>query len=288
MKSLVILILAIVLFGCENSGGQGYIALQVENARAPEGIDPADLSSLQGFQVVQEQSSEPSDPLVVTEFVVTITGEGIDPPITATADASATEIEVLGIPVGTGRSILIEAFNGEGTVIRRRQLDGITIVGGVTTPIKTSLNTIPFILNLREGNIVLAKNFKVVGFGEPAGSIRFEAESAEQSINMNESVGGAGLVVSPALSTGIFEFAPPVFLLGKQTVTVVDEATSESSSVTVTVLDVGDRPGRRFVPAGAVGPHLTVGGGYDGAREGHFPLVLDALANQSGDEEGEL
>lgn len=281
-KTLFLLMITFLLGACEQGGGEGFIALEVKNARAPEGIDSAGLSTLQGFRVAQEQSGDPVDPLVVTKFKVTIAGEGIDPPITVTADASATQIEVLEIPKGPGRIILIEAYNGEGMVIRRRQLTGVTIKGGVVTPIKTSLNTIPLILNLKSGNIVLVKNFKIVGFGEPAGSLSVDAQSSNQSVSMNQSVEGFNLIVSPSVSDGLFEFDPPVFLMGQQTITLTDEATGESSSVSVTVIDGSYQPGRRLTPTGTLGPALTGGTSYGASREGHFPKVLRALSGQAG------
>lgn len=206
----------ICLSACLPGSNEGYIVLQVDNTRAPEGLDPQRLGAeevLPGFMLVKQ---EVSDPLTVTQFKVSITGEGISEPISKTVSAEASQIEVLGIPVGTGRRVLIEAYNSVGQVIRRRDLTGIEIKPGVVTPIKTSLNTIPLILNLNDGATVLARHLSIRGFGEPGASIRVEAESQNQIIHLNESVGAAPFVVSPSLSTGLFEFTPPVFLLGKQ------------------------------------------------------------------------
>ena len=266
---------SIFSFACMPGGGEGFVALEVQNARGPEGFSEKTLresAELQGF-LTQAQTS--IDPLVVTEFRVTITAADLAEPITAEAQADAEEIEIVGIPVGEGRRILIEAINGEGTVIRRRELTGIVIKGGVVTPIKTSLNTIPLILNLKNNSTVLARHFSVQGFGEPAGRLQLEARSTNQVIQLNESPFGGEVLVSPSLSTGLFEFAPPAFLLGKQTLTVTDLSSGESSSIEIVVVEGEQRAGTRLAVTGS--PALSVGAAVAGHDTGHFPALLELL-----------
>lgn len=267
--------LFLFISSCMPGGGEGFVALEVQNARAPEGFSTETLraaSDLQGFSL-QAQASV--DPLVVTEFRVTITAADLAEPITTEASADAEEIEILGIPVGRDRGILIEAFNGEGTVIRRRELTGIEIKGGVITPIKTSLNTIPLILNLKNNSTVLARHFSVQGFGEPAGRLTLEARSANQVIELNESPLGGELLVSPSVSSGLFEFAPPAFLLGKQTLTVTDLESGESSSIDIVVVEGEQRPGTRLSAASTAA--LNVGAALAEHDTGHFPALLHLL-----------
>lgn len=259
----------IVLPAC--GAGEGRIALKVKNARGPEGIEnPSD-------QVASLQLSDPVAvaTLAVTQFRVTISGDGIPSPIVATADGSAKRLDVPGIPIGSDRTVLIEAINSSGKVIRRRSIEGVGIQGGKVTPVQTSLSTVPVFLNLKEGAII-SSNFQIVGFGEPGGSINVHSKAGTKSVSLNRSAGGEKTIVSPALSTGIFEFAPTLSC-GKQTLTIVDEDTNESTSVTVFVVDDKQQPGMRLVTAGNKSGSLTVGIGADGSDSGHFPSLMKQL-----------
>lgn len=269
LKLLPVLSAVLMTLGCSGTGGSedGFIALDIENSRAPEGYSALTISDL------------PSPRLVVTKFRVTVSGEGIDPILTSDADASATEIEVLGIPPGPNRSILIEAFNSDGEVIRRRRIDGVTISPGVVTPIKTSLNTIPLILNLRNGNIVDARNLRISGFGEPGSTIEITSQTKDGPLSFSESVGGSPPVISPSLSTGLFELSPSQRPVGRQTITVTDTGSEESSSVSVLVIE-GEPPGRRLSPVGGLYPTVSMGPGIGGSRAVQFPVILYNLGGQ--------
>lgn len=251
-----------------NSEDAGFISLKIDNPRAPEGFSALSLSAL------------PSPRLEVAKFKVTVTGEGIEPPLVVEADSAATEIEVLGIPPGPARSILIEAFNSDGEVIRRRRIDNVTISPGVVTPIQTSLNTVPLILNLRNGGIVLASTLKVSGFGEPGSTLEITSETREGTLSLAESVDGTPIIVSPSLSTGLFELIPGERPLGRQTITVTDTGSGESSSVTLTIIAGDDRPGRRLSPAGGLSPAISMGPGTGGPRSVQFPVILHNMGGQ--------
>lgn len=282
MKTNIILIFAVVslISACGSSSDQGQVALQVEDSRGPSGLENT-VSSAATLQMAGLQA--PSDKLRVASFRVTITGPGIDPPIVATAEASATQIEIQGIPAGD-RTILIEAMNAEGQVIRRKTVGDVEIKGGVVTPLHTRLNTIPVILNLREDNVVLANRLRVFGFGEPGASLKVDASSrgadssASEGVSYNQSAAGDPITVSPSMSTGLFEVSPPAPLPGKQTITITDEGTGESSSVGVYVVRGSDRPGRRLVSAMDQdrGP-VTIGSSTGSAKGSNFPKAIKNL-----------
>lgn len=269
-KSLVLLLslASIPIAGCGGSE-EGWISLEVRNSRAPAGLAALSVGPTSSNKLIG-----------VTRFKVTVTGVGIPAPIEVSADGSAAGMQIDGIPSGEGRSVLIEALNQEGTVIRRRKIDGIEVVPEVVTPVRTSLNTIPLIMNLRPGSVVLSRNLKLIGFGEPGTSIRIDAATSSESVPLNRSAGPASLVVSPAASTGLFEFTPPAnTLLGKQTITLTDEASGESSSIGIYVVRGGNRPGHRINTAAAYRPIATVGTGL-GGRSVHYPRLLRALTEQ--------
>ncbi len=255
-----------VLLGC--GGGQsgvGQVALQVENARGPKGVNAAALTA----------GTASVSPVTVAKFQVTISGEGISPVIEASADAAADHIEILDIPGGVNRSILIEALNGEGIVIRRRLIEGVEITPGVVTPIQTSLLTIPIVTNLRNGSVVLAENFHVLGFGEPGSSVEVTAATSEQNISMSESIDGSIPTISPDLSTGVFDLTPSQRLIGRQTITLKDQENGEWSSIEIVVIPAGARPGRHIVSAGGRG--ISMGSAFGGARTVHFPKMIQTM-----------
>lgn len=271
---------ALALSGCggaQEGGGDGFLAIEIEDSRQPEGLDVDSLALPGAKEAVNPIGKDASNPLIVSNFRVTITGEGIETPLITEADGAAGQIQVLGISPGK-RNILIEASNDGDEVIRRRLIEEVEINAGVVTPIKTSLNTIPVILNFKDNACVLSSYFRVYGFGEPGTTLLVKSVSdGSGEVSLSESTGGESVVVSPSVSTGLFEFRPDRRVAGKQKILLVDEATGESSSKTVTLVDAEDRPGFQFVSAGAHGPAVTLGTAASAAGSVHYPTVLRAL-----------
>ncbi len=265
MKKLhLIIAISIFLSACGGTSSQdlSLISLQIENSRAPE-----------GFAALTAQL--PSARLTVTRFRLTVSGQGISSPIIAEADGSSTEVEVLEIPPGLNRSLLIQAFNSDGEVIRRRQIDGLNLNPGVVTPIHTSLNTIPLILNLHNGNVVQANSLKLQCFGEPGSTLSITSEASNgSSISLNESPLNP-IVVSPSVSTGLADYTPPNSLRGRQKIEVRDTQSGETSSVTVFVVESGQRPGTRLSPAGGGSRSAgSISPGLGGSKNVQFPKIL--------------
>jgi hypothetical protein len=273
------LILASIVSGCGGGAdGGGQIALEIENAYQPEGIELPDLSQSDSLKALATNNNG-IDPLRVAMFRVTISGEDMEDMVTE-ADAQAEQIQVLGITPGE-RNILIEAYNGLDEVIRRRLIEGVTIKAGVVTPIQTSLNTIPIVLNFRNNAVVLSRYFRIYGFGEPEATLAIESLSdTNGELNLSINALGDEITVSPATDTGLFEHVPGTHAIGKQDITLTDTTNGESSSKGITLVDANDRPGFRFVTAGSKGGVVTMGTGFGGAPDNHYPLVLDALTDR--------
>lgn len=271
---------ALVLSGCGGveDAGDGFLAIEIENSRQPEGLNAGSLALSNSTGLVYPSAKAASNPLSVSKFRVTVRGEGIEAPLVTEADGNAGQIQILGISPGK-RSLLIEAFNDADEIIRRRFIEEVEINAGVVTPIKTSLNTIPVILNFSDNAVVLLNYFRVYGFGEPGSTILVKSVSDYGGeVNLSESEGGEGVVVSPSISTGLFEFRPEKRFTGKQKILLVDETTGESSSKSVTLVDAEDRPGFKFVTAGAQNPAITLGTATSSSKTSfHFPTVLRAL-----------
>lgn len=257
------------------SGGGGQLALEVENARQPASIALPDIAVDQVLKAVSANNKN-INPLIVTRFQVTITGEGIEEPLVAKENANVGQIQVLDISPGQ-RDILIEAYNGFDEVIRRRLIETVTIKAGVVTPIKTSLHTLPIILNYRNNAVALKSRFRIYGFGEPGAKLTLDTLQRDERLQLDQSVDGDALVISPSISTGLFEFAPASVPTGRQTLQLFDPATNESSKKDITVVENEQRPGMRFVSTSQVGPVLTMGSGIGGNPTFHFPLVMSEL-----------
>lgn len=273
-----------ILSGCGGGGGgsqdgSGLIALQIENAYKPANIE---LPSVAGEDAEKATPNKAAmvDPLLVTKFRVTVSGEDLETPIVSEADAEAEQIQVLGIPPGT-RDVLIEAYNGYDEVLRRRLIPDITIRAGVVTPIQTTLNTIPIILNYRSNAVVLKDYFRIHGFGEPEASLTIEAQGSDNLVlDLCLDLNGQQLLVSPDGQNGLFDFSPKNAVIGKQDVKVTDTGNGESSSKAITIVNAENRPGFKFVSAGSVNRLITIGTGFGSTPGVNYPLVLSASSEQ--------
>lgn len=279
MKRHSVLFMIIIFASCGGGGGgDGHLALEIENAYQPAGIE---LPNLLNKDLEQDDMTSVSkavseiDPLRVTKFRLTISGEDIEDMVTE-ADAAARQIQMLGILPGD-RDVLIEAFNGHQELLRRRLIKGVSIAAGVVTPIRTSLNTIPIILNFRDKAVVLSRYFRVRGFGEPKSTLSFDARSEKVNLNLCLDIAGRPLTISPAEDSGLFEFKPGVHTEGRQEILVEDNTNGESSLKTITVVKAEDRPGFRFVSASGDGSIFTLGTGVGSLPHHHYPTVLKAL-----------
>lgn len=278
-KMVFVLMMAIVSWavtaghGCGGNGDDGFVVIKLERADLT-----ADLPDLAASA---SESAFSMDLLQIASFQATVTAEDMELPLIATADATAEQIEIRGIPYGDNRTILVEAMNSRGDVLRRRRLEGVEIKKGVVSNVEGRWNTVPLALNLIDGSVVSAARFNVLGFGEPGSPIRVSSASnageAVAFVALSET--DASTVISPSLSSGVFNFRQRPSALGKQTITLRDENNGESSSVNIYVVE-GDLPGRRTVSAGALGPTATVGSAMGGPKTGHFPLVLQALSKK--------
>ena len=279
-KTILALLILPLLFSCGGGGGggDGQIALEIEDAYQPPGIELPNVLN-KGVQEEKAESVEKAtsdvDPLRVTRFRLTVSGDDLEDMVTE-ADAGARQIQMLGITPGD-RDVLIEAFNGNDELLRRRLIKDVSIVAGVVTPIRTSLNTIPIILNFRNKAVVLERYFRVTGFGEPKSTLAFDAKNEKANLNLCLDISGRPLTISPAEDSGLFEFKPGVYAEGRQDIVVVDQGNGESSTKTITVVKAEDRPGFRFVAAAGAAPNFTFGTGVGGLPHHHYPTVLKAL-----------
>ncbi len=237
------------------------IDLIIENALSPAGLSVEQLPEIQR----------------VVRFVVTVTGEDLAEPVVINLDADSTGTELNELPDGTARTFLVEAFNSEGMVVRRKQIMNVTIDKDNAEPIVVSLNTVPLFTNLRSGNRVIVNRLKLLGVGEPGGRLEIDdATEGSSDVLLDVSLGDS--VISPSISLGTFTMAPDTLALGRHTFTVRDLDNGEQSQVSVRLIPPGSLPGIGIVSFGGIeASHVSAGGvpvhSFD-VDLAHFPGVM--------------
>lgn len=237
------------------------LTLIIENALGPAGVDLEKLHPIQK----------------VSRFVVTVTGDDMEEPVVINLNADTSGTNLDEIPEGAERIFLVEALNAEDVVVRRKMITGITIDKDQAETIVVSLNTVPLFTNVRDGNRIIVNRLKLLGVGEPGGSLEImDGEEGSTGVLMDVSVGES--VITPSLSVGDFNFQPPELALGMHTLTLRDLDTNEQSQVTIRITPPGSIPGTGIVSFGYIDQtHITSGGipmsSFD-ADLAHFPDVL--------------
>jgi hypothetical protein len=227
------LALSVLFASCSGGSGDQQFSLSVDNAYCPSGI-----SSLES----------PPDVLRVDSYRVLISGDGLEPiELFLPGNFAAGNIDK--IPKGDNRTLLVEALNASGQVICRRQMTGISIEGGKSTPIIVTLLSVPFVTNLSNGNIVTQTRLVFKGYGEPAGAIEI-LDLFNGSETVLTDLETSSDLISPSTSDAGFVFKPAILPLGIHLFTVRDAGTGESSQVSVTLVTAGREPGRGIVAAG--------------------------------------
>ncbi|PIR24947.1 MAG: hypothetical protein COX62_08185 [Deltaproteobacteria bacterium CG_4_10_14_0_2_um_filter_43_8] len=265
------------LIGCGGVQNGTSLALQIEDARQPASITLPSAEESLSLKTIKA-NNKGLDPLKVSEFRVVVSGEDMED-LQVTADANAKEIQVLKITPGK-RNLLIEAYNELGEVIRRRTIKQIVIKAGVVTPIKTSLFTVPIILNYKNKAVALEKNFRIIGFGEPGNHLKLNAQTPSAQLSLNEAIDGTELLIIPSISTGLFTFQPETVALGRQVIELSDEKTGEASTREITIVDADHRPGSHFATGNHLISRTSVGNSYGNAKILHLPSVMKELGAQ--------
>lgn len=271
VKRLVPFFLILSSFACGGSGGDGDIVLAVKNARGPEGFG----SEVAGLATAGEGLPEV---LRVHSFRVVVSGEDFSP-IETVFPGDTKEGTITGIPVGSDRTVLIEALNETGETVRRREVTNVEILGSRPTQVVAALVAVPRLTNVHDGSVVPTTRLVLEGYGEPAGGLEIIDHFAGASYSLSSASDTGGLV-TPSLSVGFFSFRPSLLSPGLHSFEIRDSQTGESSSVTVTLVSSGRRPGVWIGSAGAVGTKVTMVMGTSEKFDRsvfNLPQVMEAL-----------
>jgi hypothetical protein len=223
-------------------------------------------------------------------FRVVVSAEDLSVPIELFFPGDSQGGEVEGVPVGRDRRVLVEAINSRGRVVRRREVRGVSVSRGRTTPVSAALLSVPLITNLSDGVAVTTTRLRIEGFGEPAGRLEVWDLNGGREEKLLASVIGAPYL-SPSLSDGFFRFEPGVLEPGLHTFRVRATGTGETSEVTISLVPPGRMPGRVLASAGSVEarvdalPSVTLSGtafARPGSDQASFPHVVDRIARSGG------
>ncbi len=249
--------------GLACSPGVNNVRLQliIENAFAPAGL------AVEGLPSIQQ----------VTNFRVTITGPDIEEPVVETLAANDATLEISDLAEGDQRTLVVEALNRNDFVVRRGQVEDLTITKEPPEPVTVSLNTVPLFTNLKEGNRIIVSRLRMLGVGEPGNSLEIDDQTTgDPQVLLN--VSSSDSVVQPSMTAGDFSFLPPELSLGWHTFMIRDLDNGEKSEVRVRLVPPGSLPGTALVPFGGLGTsHVSTGGipynSFD-TDLAHYPGVM--------------
>lgn len=193
---------------------------------------------------------------MILNYRVTITADDLENPIVVNFDGSSTEGVINDVPAGENRSILVEAVNPNGAVIREGETEGVEVKGGEVADAEVSLEPVPIFTNLSDGNSLANTRLIFKVFAEPGSQI-----IVEELLNENQSplLDASTLLPDVSLdqSTGLGFLSPSLQFCGEHTYIVRDLNTNRSSSVKVDLTDgAKGRAAPLFAAGGMMEPDL--------------------------------
>ncbi len=221
MKRIILLLSLLALAGCGlGEGGQGSgVAVRVTKAAS---FDP----SIEHGRIER--------------YVVSISGEGIDAPITGEFPGDTEEGVVEGVPAGGDRTVEVRAMNPNGVAIRGGEAFGVSVGGGITE-VSIELESIPIFTNIADGNTIDNTRLVFRIFSDPANPVIVEEADGPASPLVDASRGVPELYLDE--STGMGTVAPGLIEPGEHSFAVRDAVTGRSHAVDVRLVDgTGRRP----------------------------------------------
>ena len=185
----------------------------------------------------------------IVSYRVTISGEGIDSPIAAEFDGSATGGRIDGVPVGSNRQVTVEAVNPNSLVIRQGETAGVEIEGGKIVETEVALESVPIFTNIADGNTIDNTRLVFKIFADPTGDLVVEDVTADL-VYILADASVSDTRVNLDASTGLGKLAPVLQPTGQRNYKVRNLATGRSSVITVNLSDGTKQKGAPFFAAG--------------------------------------
>lgn len=196
-------------------------------------------------------------------YQITVTGPDLNEPFIQKFGGNSDSAQMLGIPNGTDRTIIVEAVNPNGQVIRRGKKEGVPIVAGQFTHIEIVMVSVPIFTNLADRSAISGKRLAFEIFGEPGSKLEIMEVIGEEASPVMERQSGR-LLVNTSNNEGLFWHEPAEMNFGLHSFEVVDDVTQESSQITVTLY------------AGTVRPGISVNSGGYVRRQGEETVFAGA------------
>lgn len=175
-------------------------------------------------------------------YQITISAADLEDDYVERFAGDAGEAKMMGIPQGESRTILVEAYNPNGMVIRRGIKEGVTIQAGYFTDVEIVMYSVPIFTNITDNSAISGERFGFEIFGEPSSQIEiYDVGEEETQKIVDQNTGNA--LVDTSNTEGLFSLTPSDYDDDVYTFQVKDAKTGESSEVTVTLLSSTFRPG---------------------------------------------
>lgn len=185
----------------------------------------------------------------VDKYRVIVSGEGIDAPIVAEFSGDSEEGVIEDVPTGSGRTVTIEAENGNKKIIFAGETGDVEIEGGLNE-VEVNLDSVPIIANATDGMTVESTRLAFKILSDPQNAV-FVEDVYQSAASTLTNVSTNSDQVASDDSTWLANFSVAKVLEGIHEFQVTDSVTGRSSRVKLYVVD-GDK--RRPAPlvAGAV------------------------------------
>lgn len=215
--------------------------------------DPSTCTGACGVVKLVVNGSQSFNPNIehgrIVTYRVTISGDGIDSPITAEFDGTATEGVINGIPTGGGRQLVVEAVNPNSAIIRQGEKSDVKVEGGKTAEVEVTLESVPIFTNLADGNDLDNTRLAFQIFSDPANPVVVEDVTSDAPSALAD-VSTQAAEINPDTSTGFGKLAPVLQSTGQHKYTVRNVNTGRYSTVVVNLMDGTKRKGAPFFAAG--------------------------------------
>lgn len=234
-------LLLILISSC--GGGSGSSSQNQSTCTGPCGVVKLVVKGSKSFNPNIEHGR-------IVTYHVTVTGEGIDLPVTAEFDGAATKGVIEGIPTGSNRKITVEAVNPNSIMIRQGETSGVSIQGGATANVEVTMESVPIFTNIADGNTIDNTRLIFQLFADPTSPVLVE-DASGVSPSVLADVSTTNTEINLDTSTGLGRMSPALQSVGQHTYIVRNPVTGKSSAITVNLVDGTKRKGAPFVAAGA-------------------------------------
>lgn len=185
-------------------------------------------------------------------YLMTVSADDLAAPFIERFSGEAASGKMVGIPAGTGRTILVEAVNPNGLVIRRGKAEGVTIAPGMMSHVEIVMHTVPIFTNLANKSAVAVGRLAFHLFGEPGSKLEVMEVTGDETAPIVDATRGE-LMVDTSNAEGLFRHQPgDEYDVGPRTFRVWDADSGEASDITLLFYEPTTRPGIAVTAGGAV------------------------------------